>query len=67
MDRQLQEVGAVWADLDEGKFFIDIETFKQYFLYFLIQYHRDNFKVSFYDRRDDDGSLARYTFTTTYT
>jgi len=33
----------------------------------LIQYHRDNFKVSFYDRRDDDGSLARYTFTTTYT
>lgn len=58
---------APWEDLDDGKFFIDISTFKEYFLYFLIQYHRDDFKVSYFDKRDDEGQLARYTFTTTYT
>jgi len=34
-------------------------------LYFLVQYHRDNFVVSYYDKKNDDSSLARYTFTTT--
>lgn len=58
---------APWKDLDDGKFFIDIDTFKSSFLYFLVQYHRDNFKVSYYDKVGDDSSLARYTFTTTFT
>jgi hypothetical protein len=53
--------------LDDGKFFVDITTFKEYFLYFLIQYHRDHFKVSYFDKQGDEGELARYTFTTTYT
>ena len=54
-----------WADLDDGRFFIDIDTFRDFFLYFLIQFHRDHYEVSYYDRQNDDGSLARYTFRTT--
>ena len=49
-----------WADLDDGNFFIDIETFKNHFLYFLIQFHRDDYVVSYYDKKNDDSRLARY-------
>ena len=48
-------------------FFVDIKSFKEYFLYFLVQFHRDNYVVSYYDRTNDDSTLARYTFTTTRT
>ena len=56
-----------YQDSDEGKFFIDIESFKNCFLYFLIQYHRHDYVVSYYDRSNDDSSIKRYTFTTTVT
>ena len=48
-------------------FFIDIETFKNHFLYFLIQFYRDDYVVSYYDKKNDDSRLARYQFTTTVT
>lgn len=54
-------------DQDDGKFFIDIDSFKANFLYCVVQMHRENFHVSYYDKQDDNGALARYTFTTTYT
>lgn len=55
-----------YVNADDGRFFMDIDTFKNSFLYFLVQYNRDNFQVSYYDMRNDVGALARYTFTTTY-
>jgi hypothetical protein len=56
-----------WKDLDDGMFFTDVKSFKEYFLYFLVQFHRDNYVVSYYDRTNDDSTLTRYTFTTTRT
>jgi hypothetical protein len=56
-----------WSEVDDGRFFIDIDSFKTFFLYFLVQFHRDNYVVSYYDRTNDDSSLARYTFWTTKT
>ena len=50
---------------DDGLFFIDIETFKSSFLYFLVQYYRDDYVVSYYEQLNDDGKLKRYTFSTT--
>jgi len=50
---------------NDGKFFIDIVTFKASSLYFVIQFYRSDFQTSFYDRRGDDGTLGHYTFTTT--
>jgi hypothetical protein len=55
-----------YTQRDDGKFFMDIESFKNCFLYFLIQYHRHDYITSYYDKQnDDEGKLARYTFTTT--
>ena len=54
-----------YLNADDGLFFMDIDSFKQGFLYFLISYYRDDWISSYYDRTNDDGSLARYTFTTT--
>jgi hypothetical protein len=53
------------VESDDGLFFIDLETFKSSFLYFLIQYYRAGWKVSYYEVLDDDSSLKRYEFTTT--
>ena len=36
-------------NLDDGKFFIDLKTFKESFLYFLVQYHRHGWQVSFFE------------------
>lgn len=52
---------------DDGIFFIDIESFKSSFLYFLVQYYNDDFTVSYYENLNDDGTLKRYTFSTTRT
>lgn len=56
-----------YYDLDDGKFFIDMDTFKESFLYFLVQYYRPGWIVSFYEQLDDDSTLRRYHFTTTET
>lgn len=56
-----------YYDQDDGKFFIDLETFKESFLYFLVQYYRPGWKVSYYEQLNDDSSLKQYTFTTTET
>ena len=34
-------------------------------MYFLISYYHEDWFQSYYDRQNDDGRLARYTFTTT--
>jgi hypothetical protein len=52
---------------DDGIFFIDIDSFKASFLYFLVQYYNDDFTVSYYENLNDDGGLKRYTFSTTQT
>lgn len=56
-----------YVDNDDGIFFIDIESFKSSFLYFLVQFYRDDYKVSYYEQLNDDGKLKRYTFSTTKT
>lgn len=50
---------------DDGLFFIDIEAFKEHFLYFLVSCYRPNFKVNYYEVENDDSSLKRYEFKTT--
>ena len=52
---------------DDGKFFIDIANFKKSFLYFLVQYYRHDWQISFYEVLNDDSSLRRFTFTTLQT
>ena len=49
----------------DGLFFIDINTFQASFLYFCISYYHDDWPVSYFERLNDDGSLQRYTFSTT--
>ena len=44
---------------------MDIDTFKQGFLYFLVSYYHDDWVFSYYDRENDDSALSRYTFSTT--
>jgi len=56
-----------YYDQDDGKFFIDLTTFKQSFLYFLVQYYRPGWKVSYFEQLDDDSSLKKYLFTTDQT
>ena len=50
-----EQVGSIV--LDDGKFFMDLATFKKSFLYFLIQYYRDHYHVSYYERLNDEGTL----------
>lgn len=46
-------------------FFMDIETFKNSFLYFVCSFYRIDNKVNYFDRAGDEGQLGYYTFSTT--
>lgn len=47
-------------------FFMDIDSFKANFLYFVFSYHKPDYSVNYFDRIGDDGELGYYTFTTTW-
>ena len=52
-----------YSNSNDGYFFMDVNDFVISFYYFQINYYRDDWKLSYYDRQSDDGSLHTYTFT----
>jgi len=56
-----------YENKDQGVFFIDMDTFKASFLYFLVQYHRADWVVNYYEVLEDDGRLHKFFFDVGYT
>lgn len=54
-----------FVNADDGIFYVDIETFKANFLYFLVTFYHDDWNVSYYEQTNDDATLKRYTFSIT--
>jgi hypothetical protein len=46
---------------------MDVETFKNNFLYFVVTMYQSGWKTSYYFNQNDDGSLKKYFFSTTET
>ena len=52
-----------FANANDGYFFIDPSSFITSFSYFQVNYLRDSFQTSYYERLNDDGTWKTYTFT----
>ena len=52
-----------YSNANDGYFFMDILDLVNSYYYFTINYHRDAWKTSYYERTSDDGSQRAYTFT----
>ena len=46
---------------------MDLQTFKNTFLYFVVTMYQKDWKTSYYWNQNDDGSLKKFKFTTTKT
>jgi hypothetical protein len=56
-----------YDNLNDGMFFMDIQTFKDSFLYFVVTMYQKDWVSSYYYLQNDDGSLKKYLFTTSQT
>lgn len=48
-------------------FFMDVNTFKNNFLYFVVTMYQQDWKTSYYFNKGDDGKLKKYLFSTNET
>jgi hypothetical protein len=56
-----------YHNLNDGMFFMDIQTFKDSFLYFVVTMYHKDWVNSYYFQENDDGKLKKYLFNTTQT
>ena len=47
---------------NDGRFYVDVETFKGSFLYWVMQFFVEGNQDNVFDRQNDDGSLGHYLF-----